>query len=77
MVTPLDPEPHFGEGEEPHFCLQDVSLKFTIQVRAKKEVTQGGRTPKMVFANNQEGGLAMSHYRYLSKFRLKNGKNYA
>ena len=26
-----------GEGEEPHFYLQDVSLKFTIQVQQKKK----------------------------------------
>ena len=32
----------------------------------KKEVTQIWRTPKMVFADNQEGGVAMSHYRHLS-----------
>lgn len=29
-------------------------------------MTQGQRTPKMVFGNNQEGGPAMSHYRHLS-----------
>ena len=39
-------EPHFGEGEEPHFCLQDVSLKFTIQVQQKKKWLKAEELPK-------------------------------
>lgn len=42
-------------------------------------MTQHQRTPKMVFANNHEGGAAMSHYRHLSKeewekLHLRRGK---
>ncbi|MGE4354545.1 MAG: hypothetical protein AB7D36_10740, partial [Oscillospiraceae bacterium] len=43
------------------------SLYLDLQYKCnKKVVTHAKETPKMVFADNPEGGLDMSHYQHLS-----------